>query len=73
MGNERVSIAPGRPGNWMKSRVSWQTHETLFRTGAVGFIVWLGLIGVLIWIKEAQILEARSSVLQIPLSRVKRK
>ncbi len=43
------------------------------KTFGVGFIDWLGLIGVLIWIKEAWMLEARSSVLQIPLSRVKRK
>ena len=67
----KTRVAPGKPGTWMKSRVSWQTHKTDFAM-AVGFIVRLGLIVVLIWIKEAQILEERSSVLQIPLSRVKR-
>ena len=56
----------------MKSRVSWQTHETYFAMGPLASSSGLGLIVVLIWIKEAQILEERSSVLQIPLSRVKR-
>jgi hypothetical protein len=33
VGNERVSIALGKPGTWMKSRASWQIRWSCFAVG----------------------------------------
>jgi hypothetical protein len=41
VGNERVSIALGKPGTETKSRGGVANMLTIIRSGAVGFIDWL--------------------------------